>query len=165
MFPQNNNKNPCGKRHCHCGFSVIEMLVVVAIISILVSIAVPAYENYQDERDFIQAKQEILAIQKSIDRYYVFNNKFPRSLGEIDLQDARDPWGKPYFYVNVSTFSKKESENKLRRDKKLKPVNSDYDLYSAGKDGLTRAPFSAKVSWDDVVRCNNGQYLGYAKDY
>jgi len=141
------------------------MLVVVAIIGILVSIAIPAYQNYQDERDFIQARQDILVIQKSIDRYYVVNNKFPNSLADIDLQDARDPWGQPYYFINVSTFSKKVSENRLRRDKKLKPVNSDYDLYSAGKDGETRPPFSAKESWDDVVRCNNGQYLGYAKDY
>jgi len=141
------------------------MLVVIAIIGILVSIALPAYENYQDERDFLQSRQDILAIQKSIDLYYVQNNEFPDSLIDIDMQDVTDPWGSRYYYVNIASFDKKNTSEKLRRDKKLKPVNSDYDLYSAGKDGRTRAPFSAKSSWDDIVRCNNGQYLGYAKDY
>ena len=141
------------------------MLVVVAIISILVSIAIPAYETYQDERNFVQARQDLLAIQKSIDLYYIQNNEFPKSLSDIDMQDVRDPWGASYYYVNVATYDKKLSPEKVRRDKKLKPVNSDYDLYSAGKDGLTKPPFSAKISWDDIVRCNNGQYLGYAKDY
>lgn len=165
MFPQKNNKSPSGSCHCHGGFSVIEMLVVIAIISILVSIAIPAYEDYQNERDFIQARQDILAIQKAIDRYYVVKNKFPNTLADVDMLDIRDPWGSTYYYLNVSTFNKKVSDGKVRRDRKLKPVNSDYDLYSAGKDGKTRPPFSAKVSRDDVVRCNNGQYLGYVKDY
>jgi len=141
------------------------MLVVIAIISILVSIALPAYENYQDERDYAQVRQDILAIQKAIDLYYIQYNTFPDTLGDIDLQDAKDPWGSRFFYVNVASFDKKTSQDRVRRDKKLKPVNSDYDLYSAGKDGQTRASFTAKPSWDDIVRCNNGQYLGYAKDY
>lgn len=141
------------------------MLVVVAIIGILVSIAVPAYENYQDERDYLQARQNLLAIQKAIDLYYVQNNEFPASLSDIEMQDVSDPWGKSYYYVNVVSYDKHNSAYKVRRDKKLKPVNSDYDLYSAGKDGTTKPAFTAKASWDDIVRCNNGQYLGYAKDY
>lgn len=165
VFPQNNNTDPCGNGSCHGGFSVIELLVVVAIIGILVSIAVPAYENYQNERDFLQTRQDILAIQKAIDLYYVKHNRFPQSLVEIDMQDIRDPWGVAYYYVNVASYDKSNSAYRVRRDKKLKPVNSDYDLYSAGKDGETRAPFSAKASWDDIIRCNNGQYLGYVKDY
>jgi len=141
------------------------MLVVIAIIGILFSIAIPAYKNYQDERDYAQARQDILAIQKSIDLYYIQNNAFPDALSDIDMQDVRDPWGESYYYVNVADYDKKNSAYQLRRDKKLKPVNSDYDLYSAGKDGTTRPAFTAKASWDDIVRCNNGQYLGYAKDY
>ena len=138
---------------------------MIAIISILVSIAIPAYENYQDERDFLQARQDILLIQKAIDRYYVLHNKFPNTLADVNMLELKDPWGTTYYYLNVSTFNKKVSDDKVRRDRKLKPVNSDYDLFSAGKDSQTRPPFSAKVSRDDVVRCNNGQYLGYAKDY
>jgi general secretion pathway protein G len=141
------------------------MLVVVAIIGILFSIAIPAYETYQDKRHFLQARQDLLAIQKSIDLYYVQNNEFPESLNDVGLQDARDPWGESYYYVNMARYNKKTSPYKVRRDKKLKPVNSDYDLYSAGKDGETSPPFSAKSSRDDIVRCNNGRYLGYAKDY
>lgn len=165
MFPQKNQNKPCGTSHCHKGYSVIEMLVVVAIIGILFSIAVPAYENYQDERNYNQARQDIISIQKSIDWYYVEFNKFPTSLRDIGLQDLRDPWDEPYYYMKVAGFAKSSATSKVRKDKKLKPVNSDYDLYSAGKDGATKPAFTAKASWDDIVRCNNGEYLGYARDY
>lgn len=165
MFPKHNHNKPRGVLYCYRGFSVIEMLVVIAIIGMLFSIAVPAYENYQDEQNFIQAKQDILNIQKSIDWYYVEFNKFPGKLSDIGKHGLRDPWGNPYHYVNIASYDKKSSPDKVRRDKKLKPVNSDYDLYSSGKDGLTKPPFTAKMSQDDIVRCNNGQFLGYAKDY
>jgi general secretion pathway protein G len=34
-----------------------------------------------------------------------------------------------------------------------------------GKDGDTMTPFTAKPSWDDVVRANNGRFVGLAADY
>ena len=81
------------------------------------------------------------------------------------MDKLTDPWGSPYNYVNVAGYNKKTSDDKVRRDKKLKPVNTDFDLYSAGKDKQTKAPFTAKTSRDDIIRCNNGGYLGYVKDY
>ena len=45
------------------------------------------------------------------------------------------------------------------------PVNSDYDLYSMGRDGKSNAPFTAKMSRDDIVRANDGQFVGLASEY
>lgn len=129
------------------------------------SIATPAYEKYQDRRDTNQAKQDILAIQTAIDKFYVENNHFPESLTEINIDHLQDPWGSRYYYLSVASYDKKSSDGKVRRDKKLKPVNSDYDLYSAGKDRRSKPPFTAAVSRDDIVRCNNGRYIGFAGDY
>lgn len=144
---------------------MIEILIVIAIIGILLSVANPAYQNLMDKRDFTKTTQSMLAIQTAIDNFYIRNNRFPVSLEEIDMEEFTDAWGTRYFYINMSNYNKKISDIKVRRDKKLKPVNSDYDLYSAGKDTLTKAPFTAAVSHDDIVRCNNGRFLGYARDY
>jgi general secretion pathway protein G len=54
---------------------------------------------------------------------------------------------------------------KMRKDHNLVPVNTDFDLYSMGKDGESRAPFTAKVSHDDIVRANNGQFIGLVSNY
>jgi len=45
------------------------------------------------------------------------------------------------------------------------PINSDYDLYSKGPDGLSLKPLTAAPSRDDIVRANNGSFIGIAADY
>jgi general secretion pathway protein G len=45
------------------------------------------------------------------------------------------------------------------------PINSDYDLYSEGKDGNSAPPLGAAQSLDDVVRANDGGYVGLAANF
>ena len=53
----------------------------------------------------------------------------------------------------------------LRKDKNLVPINTDYDLYSKGPDGKSVTPLTANSSRDDIIRANNGAYVGEAEDY
>jgi general secretion pathway protein G len=53
----------------------------------------------------------------------------------------------------------------VRRDKNLVPINTDFDLYSVGKDGVTVSPLTAAQSRDDVVRANDGTFIGLGEDY
>jgi len=52
-----------------------------------------------------------------------------------------------------------------RKDRFLVPINSDFDLYSMGKDRDTVAPLTAKVSQDDIVRANDGAFVGLASEF
>ncbi|MEW6683930.1 MAG: hypothetical protein AB1451_13595 [Nitrospirota bacterium] len=52
-----------------------------------------------------------------------------------------------------------------RKDQFLVPLNSTYDLYSMGPDGDSKPPLKAKMSQDDIIRANDGQYIGLAADY
>lgn len=54
---------------------------------------------------------------------------------------------------------------KMRRDHFMVPVNTDFDLYSLGKDGKSVSPFTAAASQDDIVRANNGGYVGIVSEY
>jgi len=45
------------------------------------------------------------------------------------------------------------------------PINSTYDLYSMGADGRTATPLTAAISRDDIIRANDGQYVGFAENY
>lgn len=50
-------------------------------------------------------------------------------------------------------------------DRSLHPLNSDFDLYSMGKDGNTAKPITAKISQDDIIRANDGGFVGLARRY
>jgi general secretion pathway protein G len=76
-----------------------------------------------------------------------------------------DPWGKPYQYLRIDGGTTLGLYGKRRRDKNANPVNSDYDLYSMGRDGKTTAQFTAKNARDDIVRANDGEYLGLAENH
>jgi general secretion pathway protein G len=44
-------------------------------------------------------------------------------------------------------------------------LNSDYDLYSKGRDGRSVSPLTAKASRDDVIRASNGGFIGLGANY
>ena len=85
----------------------------------------------------------------------------PAALTDLPITPFPDPWGNLYKFANYDLIPL----GKRRKDQFLVPVNSDYDLYSMGKDEDSKVAFTAKVSWDDVVRANDGRYLGLAVDY
>ncbi len=52
-----------------------------------------------------------------------------------------------------------------RKDRFLVPINTDFDLYSMGKDGESVPPLTAAKSRDDVVRAANGAFVGLASKF
>jgi general secretion pathway protein G len=53
----------------------------------------------------------------------------------------------------------------VRKDHKLNPINSDFDLYSTGRDGQTKTQITNKDSLDDIIRANDGGFVGLARNY
>jgi len=72
-----------------------------------------------------------------------------------------DPWGNPYQYLRVTGSNR----GALRKDRFLVPINSDFDLYSMGPDGETVLALTAKAARDDIIRANDGGYVGVAEGY
>jgi general secretion pathway protein G len=146
------------------GFQLVELLLAIAIVGVLVSIAYPSYVEYRDRANNAAAMTDIAIIAEAIERFYIQYQRFPDSLAEAGMGGILDPWGNPYRYLRISGGGIKGKAS-LRKDKSLVPVNSDYDLYSMGKDGASLPPFTAKASHDDIVRANNGRYIGLAAGY
>jgi len=74
-----------------------------------------------------------------------------------------DPWGNNYQYLAIEDNVKAKGNE--RADKNLVPINSDFDLYSNGKDGVTSRQLTSQNARDDVVRANDGRYYGLASNY
>lgn len=58
------------------GFSLIELMVVVAIISIIAGIAIPAYNNYIKESQFAAAKANVEPLRLALEDYWLDNGTY-----------------------------------------------------------------------------------------
>ena len=67
--------------------------------------------------------------------------------------------------VSILNFETVKGKGKMRKDRFLVPINSDYDLYSMGEGGTSVPPLTAKSSRDDIIRANDGQFVGLAEKY
>ena len=144
------------------GFTLIELIVVIAIMGTLSSIGVPAYRSYIEKARITKAIMDMRTLEKEIFAYKEANGSLPESLEDINRENLDDPWGNPYQYLNISTATGK---GKMRKDRFLVPINTDFDLYSMGNDGESQTPLTAKASHDDIIRANNGEYIGIASEY
>lgn len=145
------------------GFTLIEMLIVVALLATLAALGVPIYQSYLDRARNTTAAADIGVLQLKIQVYQEEDGKLPDSLSDVKW-DKPDPWGHPYQYLNFADAGP-SWKGKARKDKFLVPLNSTYDLYSDGKDGQTKTPLTAKVSQDDILRANDGAFIGLASMY
>lgn len=65
------------------GFTLIELMVVIAIIGILVSMAVPTYMNIVERARETVLRQNLFTIRDVIDQYYADKGKYPDSIEEL----------------------------------------------------------------------------------
>ena len=146
------------------GFGLLELMVVLVIIGLLGSLAVPTYNQYVQRAKVSAAIGDIGQLSLAIDQVRLRNNdRIPVDLAELGLEIPLDPWGRPYQFLNIAAAG--PGNNDFRKDGKLNPLNTDFDLYSRGYDGDTSGPLSAQASRDDIVRAANGAFIGLGEDY
>jgi general secretion pathway protein G len=151
-----------GRRVWAMGFTLIEVLLVLAIVATLTSIAIPQTRRAVTLAKIARAIGDIRAIEADLATYDA-DNKLPASLADIGDGGLLDPWGNPYQYLR---FEKSKGPPKgARKDRFMVPINSTYDLYSMGEDGKTTAPLTSKAGSDDIIRGSDGSYIGLASNY
>jgi len=129
------------------GFTLIELMLVVIIISVLVALVVPRLVGRSQEARFAAAQAQIEAhLATALDLYELDNGIYPsteQGLAALRIKPSsspvppnwkgpyikktpKDPWGNPYNYISPGVHN-----------------TQDYDLFSYGADGIE--------SSDDVV--------------
>ena len=160
MFPRAPYLFSLSQSQSRRGFTLIEMMAVTAIIAALTTLAIPKIQDAIERAKVARAIGDIRAIQSDLDG----QDSLPDNLTVIGRATVLDPWGNPYQYLKFPDKAHGVPQG-ARRDRFLVPLNSEYDLYSMGRDGQTKAPLSPPVSADDVIRAMDGGFIGLASKF
>lgn len=131
----------------HAGFSILELLLVLVILSILAGIVGVRFAGQSGKAKIKAAKSQISQFETALGNYELNVGSFPTTQqgldalyklpSGVDEEDwdspymtkrvTEDPWGNPWQYRSPGTHD-----------------NNDYDLYSFGPDG-------SEGGGDDIV--------------
>ena len=130
------------------GFTLIEVMIVVVILSILAAIIVPKIMERPEQARITGAKADIRTLETALNLYKLDNHQFPstdqglealvtKPSGDPEPKNwkedgylarmPKDPWGNPYQYLNPGSHGK-------------------IDIFSTGPDGV--------ASEDDIGNWN-----------
>ncbi|MDP1649573.1 MAG: prepilin-type N-terminal cleavage/methylation domain-containing protein [Rubrivivax sp.] len=142
------------------GLTIVELMLAVMIASIVLAIGATGWNYYREKIKISTAIQDIAAISVGVQMMCEDDRACPAAL-PASLAKL-DPWGKPYKYLALGGAG---AIGAARKDRSLVPINSDFDLYSMGPDGTSSAPLTAQASHDDIIRANDGKFIGVAANY
>jgi len=140
------------------GFTIIELMAVTTIMGTLSVMAMARTSYTVTQARIAKATGDIRALAADIQGYQTASagHALPPGLVDIDRAGILDPWGRPYVYVLFS------AGGTPRTDVFGVDLNSEYDVYSMGPDGLSTTSITAGSSQDDVLLGNDGGFIGRA---
>ncbi|SDB19610.1 general secretion pathway protein G [Pseudidiomarina indica] len=121
------------------GFSLIEVMVVIAILGLLASLILPNVLGSADQANRQKARTDIVALENALAQYRLDNGTFPSTEQGLDAlineptveprprnyrrggyiqRLPQDPWGNDYLLLSPGEYG-------------------DFDVFSAGPDGQT----------------------------
>lgn len=121
--------------HRKAGFTLIEVLIVLAIIGMVASLVGPRVLGYLSDSKMKAARVQIEALASALDLFYLDNGRYPAASEGLNALVKRpgnaqswngpylksgdvpkDPWGNPYLY-------------------KIPGKNAPYNIISTGPEG------------------------------
>jgi len=125
------------------GFTLIELMIVVAIIGILAAIAIPAYQDYIVRSQVSEGLAMASSVKASVAEYYADRGTWPANLAALGITSA--PTGKYVTGITVTTgeilitFGADANTNIATDTLRLRPgasANGDI-IWQCGNRGLT----------------------------
>jgi general secretion pathway protein G len=123
------------------GMTLIEIMIVLAIIAILGAIVVPRFMDMPQKARVTAAKNQIQNFSLAIEKYYFDTGRYPAEEEGLQVlkkegymkKIPKDPWGNPYHYRYPGEHN-----------------TDSYDLWSNGADGQEGGEgFDADISnWE-----------------
>jgi type IV pilus assembly protein PilA len=88
------------------GFTLIELMIVIAIIGILAAIAIPAYQDYTIRAQVSEGSVLADGVKTALAEFYMNTGRMPSSQGSAGLESSTSIFGKYVTTVDISTAGK-----------------------------------------------------------
>ena len=82
------------------GFTLIELMITVAILAIIAAVAIPAYTQYVDRGKRAEARTALLDIAARQERYYSNNRQYADQLSKLGMSGTKSENG--YYTLSVT---------------------------------------------------------------
>ena len=143
------------------GLTLVELIVVCAILAVLIGIAIPTYTKFKEGARVSAAMSEVRTIELAINAYTAENGVKPANLSVIKYDTLRDPWGNSFEYRPAPGTLEYVPGDSLLPNGGV--GNTDYDLWCRGKDGSSGTALSTNDNL--IVRARSGGFVGLAINY
>jgi general secretion pathway protein G len=120
------------------GFTLIEVLLVVAILGILAGIVVVNFGGKGEGARIKSTRASIAAVSTAIDMYEVDTGRYPASLEALLNNDGSPSWSGPYLRGGLPTDSWGTPLNLTREGERgFKVISAGPDLQMGTSDDIT----------------------------
>lgn len=138
--------------HSQQGFTLIELMIVVAIVGILAAIAIPAYQDYTIRAKITEGLNAVSPARQAVSEYYIVNGAMPS-----DANTAGFPTGTSGDLVDgLSYHFSSDTDGIVIVDMNASLLGGDSAENSADKFSLHGSGSSSGVSWE----CKPGDHSG-----
>jgi type IV pilus assembly protein PilE len=146
---------PAPRRGPARGFSLIELLVTVAILAILAAVAVPSYQAYVNQARRADAKAALTQAAQFMERSYTTNGCYNKTTpancaGQAGADIAVPASGTPYYTLAFAAGSPTRGAFTLqavRAGAMTGDACGDYTLDNTGAQGLANNTLAVADCW------------------
>ncbi|HFA3982947.1 TPA: pilin [Neisseria gonorrhoeae] len=141
------------------GFTLIELMIVIAIVGILAAVALPAYQDYTARAQVSEAILLAEGQKSAVTEYYLNNGEWPKNNDEAGVASSADIKGKYVESVTVANGVVTAQMNPSGVNKEIQ--GKKLSLWAKRENGsvkwfcgqpVTRTEANAKAGTDDVAK-------------
>lgn len=118
------------------GFATLEVIMMVVVIGILATIAVPRFTDVTTKANTAKIQSDLTTIDTAIQMYFMENGKYPEKISDLVdkylMDEPTPPTGKAYIDGTATEITAKKYDLTEKKDR------STLDSNTSGKFSLTK---------------------------